>query len=138
VPVSDVVGNVTGIWRIRPRLEGQVERRGLGSALCGCARIIDDAAQPIIAVAEGVEDALSAWVLTTYPCWAALSTAGMAALELPLTFKQILICADADPVGLDAAKAFATRMRAEGREVRVIQPLVGKDANDVLRARRAA
>jgi phage/plasmid primase-like uncharacterized protein len=138
VPVSNVAGDVTGIWRIRPSLDGTVERRGLGSVLGGCARVIDDAALPIIAVAEGVEDALSAWVLTTYPCWAALSTAGMAALELPAAFREVLICADADAVGLAAARALATRMRAQGREVRVIQPQAGKDANDVLQSRSAA
>jgi hypothetical protein len=138
VPVSNVAGDVTGIWRIRPSLDGPVERRGLGSVLGGCARVIDDAAPPVIAVAEGVEDALSAWVLTTYPCWAALSTAGMAVLELPAAFREVLICADADAVGLTAAKALATRMRAQGRDVRIIQPLAGKDANDVLRSRSAA
>jgi hypothetical protein len=137
-PVSNVGGDATGIWRIKPSLDGPVERRGMGSVMGGCARVIDDGAQSIIAVAEGVEDALSAWVLTTYPCWAALSTAGMKALELPPQFEQVMVCADADPVGLGAAKTLATRMRSQGREVRIIQPLAGKDANDVLRSRRAA
>ena len=51
----------------------------------------------MLTVAEGVEDALSAWVLTTYPAWAALSAEGMAALQLPKQFKQVIICADAEP-----------------------------------------
>ena len=53
VPVSNVDGDVTGIWRIRPSLEGAVERRGLGSVLGGCARVIDDAALSIIARCRG-------------------------------------------------------------------------------------
>ena len=63
---------------------------------------------------------------------------GMAALELPVGFREILICADGDAVGIQAATALAGRMRAEGRKVRVIRPVAGKDANDVLRSRRAA
>ena len=58
--------------------------------------MIDDGAQPVLAVAEGIEDALSTWLLTTYPCWATLSTAGMAALELPVEFEQVLICRSLD------------------------------------------
>ena len=114
VAVSNVEGDVTGIWRIQPSLEGQVERRGLGSVLGGCARVIDDAGISVLAIAEGVEDALSAWQLVQYPTWAALSTAGMAALELPPQFEQILICADADEQGRHAARTLAGRMRGRG------------------------
>ena len=127
-----------GIWRIRPSLDGEVERRGLGSVLGGCARVIDDGALPVMAVAEGVEDALSVWALSTYPCWATLSAAGMAALEVPPAFQEVRIFADADAVGIEAAQTLAGRMRAEGRTARIFRPLVGKDPNDVLRARRVA
>lgn len=137
-PVCDVAGDLTGCWRIRPSLEGPVERRGLGAVLGGCARVIDDAGISVLTIAEGVEDALSAWTLLSYPAWAALSTGGMAALQLPAQFEQLLICADADPAGREAARALARRMRDEGREVRVLQPQAGKDANDVLLSRRQA
>jgi putative DNA primase/helicase len=105
----------------------------------GCfAPVIDHAGLDMIVIAEGIEDALSAWVLTTYPAWAALSAGNMAALELPAQFRRVIICADAEPQGHEAAKALSRRMRAEGRQTRVIEPKAGKDANDVLRSRRAA
>ena len=117
--------------------EKEVERRGLGP-MAGCpAPVIDHAGLEILTVAEGVEDALAAWVLTTYPAWAALSAGNMAALNLPAQFRQVIICADAEPVGIDAARKLASRLRTEGREARVLVPEAGKDANDVLRARAA-
>ena len=61
----------------------------------------------------------------------------MAELVLPAQFRQIIICADRDEAGVKGALALADRLRAEGREARVIRPTLGKDANDVLRARAA-
>ena len=136
-PVENLAGDLVAIWRIRPVMDGKVERRGLGPVKGCFAPVIDHAGLDVITIAEGVEDALSAWVLTTYPAWAALSAEGMAALQLPAQFKQIIISADAEPVGIEAARKLAGRLRAEGREARVIVPEVGKDANDVLRARAA-
>ena len=136
-PIENIAGDLVAIWRIRPVMEGEVERRGLGP-MAGCpAPVIDHAGLEILTVAEGVEDALAAWVLTTYPAWAALSAGNMAALNLPAQFRQVIICADAEPVGIDAARKLASRLRTEGREARVLVPEAGKDANDVLRARAA-
>jgi DNA primase len=137
VPVEDRAGDVTGVWRIRPAMEGKVRRLGLGPVKGCCARVIDHASQPVLAVAEGVEDALAAWMLTTYPAWAALSAGNMADLNLPEHVEQVIICADAEEHGREAALKLARRLRAEGREARVIQPVSGKDANDVLRSRVA-
>jgi putative DNA primase/helicase len=107
-------------------------------AIKGCfAPVIDHAGLNVLTIAEGVEDALSAWVLTTYPAWAALSAGNMTALNLPAQFRQVIICADRDEAGLEGALTLANRLRAEGREARVIRPTLGKDANDVLRARAA-
>ena len=138
-PVENAAGDLTAIWRIRPVIEGSVERKGLGP-IKGCfAPVIDHAGLEVLTIAEGVEDALAAWHLTTYPAWAALSAGNMAELCLPKQFRQIIICADndAEELGLKAAQKLAQRLRAEGREARVILPTQGKDANDVLRARAA-
>ena len=64
-------------------MEGKVERLGLGPMRGNFAPVIDHAGLETLAVAEGVEDALAAWVLTTYPAWAALSASNMADLQLP-------------------------------------------------------
>jgi DNA primase len=139
VPVENAAGDVTAVWRIRPVMAGKVQRLGLGPVKGCFAPVIDhaDIEDGVLTIAEGVEDALSAWVLTTYPAWAALSAGNMKVLELPQRFRRIIICADAEPIGLDAARTLAWRLRAEGREARIIQPTAGKDANDVLRARAA-
>jgi putative DNA primase/helicase len=138
-PVENAAGEMTAIWRIKPVMEGKVERKGLGPIQGNFAPVVDHAGLEVLTVAEGVEDALSAWVLTTYPAWAALSAGNMAALRLPEQFRQIIICADHDPGGhgLTNARTLAGRLRAEGREARVILPVEGKDANDVLRGRAA-
>ena len=91
-------------------------------------------------VAEGVEDALAAAELTGLPAWAALSAGNMAVLVLPERFREVLILADRDAngVGQENAHKLAARLRAEGRLADVRRPIAGKDANDVLRAGRAA
>ena len=82
-PIENLAGDLVAIWRIRPVMDGKVERRGLGP-MKGCpAPVIDHAGLDVLTIAEGVEDALAAWVLTTYPAWAALSAGNMAALQLP-------------------------------------------------------
>jgi hypothetical protein len=137
-PVHDLAGNVTAVWRIRPSMTEPMKdrRRGLGAIKGGCSRLFH-AEGPCLVVAEGVEDALAARELTTYPAWAALSAANMAALVLPSIHTQVLILADVDAAGRTAAHQLARRLREEGREAKVLKPCVGKDANDVLRAGRA-
>jgi phage/plasmid primase-like uncharacterized protein len=135
-PVHDLAGDVTAIWRIKPVLEGKVERRGLGPMAGGCCRLVD-AGTDVLVVAEGVEDALAAWALTTYPAWAALSAGNMAALELPPEHRAVLILADADDIGRAAAHELARRLHEGGREARVLKPLAGKDPNEVLTGRAA-
>jgi Toprim domain len=98
---------------------------------------MDDAGLDTVALAEGVEDALAAAFLVNWPCWATLSAGNMAAAVVPERFRHLLIVADADEVGTEAGLTLARRLRAEGREARVIRPASGKDANDVLRARAA-
>lgn len=144
-PISDhATGHVVGIWRIRPALEGSVERRGLGPARGNAARLFA-AVGPQIVIAEGVEDALAAHELTDLPAWAALSAGNMRGLILPARFTEVLILADNDEpdhngerLGLEAARGLARRLQAEGRRAIVRRPVALKDANDVLRAGRAA
>jgi DNA primase len=60
----------------------------------------------------------------------------MEAVELPARFANVMVYADADEVGRRAAAILTNRLRAEGRNARMIVPKVGKDPNDVLLARR--
>ena len=64
----------------------------------------------------------------------------MGELVLPDRLRRVTIVADRDPngVGLAGAGKLARRLLAEGRKVEIVQARTGKDANDVLLARRAA
>ena len=92
------------------------------------------AASDTLAVAEGLETALSARVgLPELPVWACVSANGMKALQLPPTVRQLVIIADHDAAGLDAAGVLAERVRACGVGVVLIAPsAVGDDLNDCL------
>lgn len=90
-----------------------------------------------LAVAEGLETALSVMQATGVPTWSALSACGIRSLILPPLplASQVTICADADPVGLEAARDAADRWTGEGRRVMIAEPPEGTDFNDLLLAR---
>ena len=88
-PVENVAGDLVAIWRIRPVMEGKVERRGLGPVKGCFAPVIDHAGLEVLTIAEGVEDALAAWVLTTYPAWAAALAWSVAGVSgIPESWKE--------------------------------------------------
>jgi putative DNA primase/helicase len=91
-------------------------------------------AEPVLAVAEGIETALSFMQATAVPTWAALSAGGIRNLVLPEIVREVVIAADPDPVGLIAARAAARRWLAQGRSVRIARPPLNSDFNDLLRA----
>jgi putative DNA primase/helicase len=95
-------------------------------------------AAPVMAVAEGIETALSVQQEARFPTWAALSASGLVTLVLPPVAKLIHIYADNDANGTGeySARLAADRWVKEGREVTLtLPPRVGWDFNDVLRNR---
>ena len=92
-----------------------------------------------LAVAEGIETALSIMQATGVPTWAALSAGGIKSLILPpLPLATVVtITADHDAVGLRAAHDAAERWTLEGRRVRIALPPEGQDFNDLLREEAA-
>jgi putative DNA primase/helicase len=93
-----------------------------------------------LAVAEGIETALSVAIACAMPTWAALSAVGIKNLILPPEATHVVICADndSDGVGVRAAHDAAARWQAEGRRVRLAMPPgPGTDFNDVLTGRIA-
>jgi hypothetical protein len=75
-----------------------------------------------LAVAEGIETALAIRIATGLPVWATISAGGMARLIVPPEVSLMVICADHDPAGLDAARALARRLLKEQRRVKVLIP----------------
>jgi putative DNA primase/helicase len=102
----------------------------LGPCRGGAVRLAD--ADDEVMVGEGIETCLSAMQATGKPAWAALSAPGLRALELPSTIRKVIILADSDDAGENAALAAANRWMAEGHDVRIARPPRGQDFNDML------
>ncbi len=86
----------------------------------------------VLMIGEGVETCLAAMQTTGYPAWAALSTSGLRALDLPGTVHEVIVLADGDDPGEEAARDFALRWKRQGQRVRIARPPRGMDFNDVL------
>jgi DNA primase len=86
----------------------------------------------MLMIGEGLETCLSAMQATGNPAWAALSTSGLRALDLPERVREVIVLADGDDPGEAAARDCALRWQREGRRVRIARPPRGQDFNDVL------
>jgi putative DNA primase/helicase len=75
-----------------------------------------------LCVSEGIETALAVRLQSGYPVWAAISATGMAQVVLPSIAQTILICADHDKAGIEAAHALANRLLWEGRQIKILLP----------------
>ena len=93
-----------------------------------------------IGLAEGLETAIAAYLLTGIPTWAALNAGGIERAELPEEIKRVVVFADNDRsmTGQRAAAKAALRFRSKGRETRILVPdEPGKDFNDILQIKNA-
>lgn len=116
----------------------RVDRR-----LCGAAKggviAFGEITDGRLCIAEGVETALSVRQLTGIATWAGLNCGNLSAITLPSECREVIICADNDKPGLDAAYALARRAAKEGKIARVAVPEAeGTDWNDVLLASNEA
>ena len=105
----------------------------LGPCRGGAVRLADPGA--VLMVGEGLETCLAAMQATGHPAWAALSTSGLRALDLPGAVREVIVLADGDDPGEAAARDAAFRWKREGRRVRIARPPRGSDFNDVLLGR---
>ena len=102
----------------------------LGPCRRGAVRLAE--ATDRLMVGEGIETCLAAMQATGRSAWAAMSTSGVRNLELPVHVKEVIILADADRPGEEAAQYAAARWLREGRRVRIARPPKGQDFNDLL------
>ena len=112
------------------------QRMMLGPCSGGAVQFGEPSGQ--LMVGEGIETCLSAMQATEIPVWAALSTAGLKALDLPPGVREVIVLADGDDSGAAAAQKCAQRWQGEGRRVRIASPPSGQDFNDMLIPNREA
>ena len=90
-------------------------------------------AGPKMVIAEGLETSLSVLEATGLPVWAALSASNFMGLILPALplAAEVVIAAEGDERGEEAAQKAAQRFIAEGRTVKIARPPQGMDFNDL-------
>ncbi len=128
--------SITGVHRTFLTMDGTKKapvsqnKMMLGRCAGGAVRLA--AAAEKLALAEGIETALSVQQATGIPTWATLSTSGLKAVILSDEVREVIICADGDEAGEKAANDAAQRFLREGRVVRIARAPAGMDFNDLL------
>jgi len=100
--------------------------------LGGAIRLYPLEAGPL-ALTEGIETALAVHQATGWATWSCVSAGGLERVLLPAEAREVVIAADHDQAGVEAARALARRLRGEGRTVRLaIPPKAGTDWLDAV------
>ncbi len=143
--VCDVAGTPLGIHRTFLAQDGSKSRvepakASLGPVWSGAIRLHEIYDGKPLVIGEGIESSASAGRLMGLPAWAAISAGNLAkGLLLPPQPRSVVIAADPDVHGREAARAAWHRWKAEGRDVRIATPeREGCDFNDLLLSREAA
>jgi len=92
-----------------------------------------------LVVTEGIENGLSllsGLLDTPATVWAALSTSGITSLTLPRLPGHLIIAADCDTAGQQAARKLSIRADRLGWRISYLTPPPGQDWNDVLVQKR--
>jgi hypothetical protein len=99
-----------------------------------CAAVWPDEVGTALAIAEGIETALSFQKLSGYPTAAALAAGFIRDVVVPERIVDLIIAADNDVsrAGLRAAKEAARKLWRPWRLVRVLMPNSVGDFNDLL------
>lgn len=109
-------------------------RRMFGSMSGAAVRLSEVAASGELAVAEGIETALSYRDLSGWPTWACLSTSGLRTFNPPAGVKRLAVAGDSEPGGVAAANMLMERAARRCACALAIAP-EGQDWNDVLKER---
>ena len=73
-------------------------------------------------IAEGIETALAASLLSGLPAWSAISATNMERLDVPSGVKTVIICVDNDEAGERSSRRFAARLMRSGKSVKFSYP----------------
>ena len=135
--VRCAAGEVMGIQRTYLRSDGRGKadlpkpKLSLGKVAGGAIRLGDLDAAGTVTVCEGLEDGLSLREMLGGPVWVAAGASMLPAMQFPADVRAIIIGADNDAAGAEAAKKAAHAFAVRGLTVRTVRPLAGlKDFND--------
>ena len=111
---------------------------GTAGPLAGACIPLHKPARGCIGIAEGIETALAAWCASTVPTVAAYSAGNLAAWRWPAGVQRLVIFADHDKAGREAADTLRARALAAHIRCEVLTPTeTGSDWCDVWAARGA-
>ena len=109
---------------------------GAAGPLAGACIPLNNAARGCIGIAEGIETALAAWLASGVPTVAAYCAGNLAAWRWPAGVQRVVIFADNDNAGREAANALRARVIRAGLQASVMTPTdAGSDWCDVWAAR---
>jgi hypothetical protein len=125
---------ITGVHRTRLTPDGRkVDRRMLGIASGSAIKIDPDEAVTVgLVVAEGIETALAARQIGFRPVWALGSVSAIRALPILNGVDALTILGETGTASAEAIQVCGARWSQAGREVVVVEPLVGDDINDAI------
>jgi hypothetical protein len=135
-PLQDCHGHVTAVQQIFLSREtddawrddkGKRVKRTLGAMLDGCVRL--GLPDTTLGLAGSVEDALAASSLYSLPVWATCGEQRMARVWVPEEITTLMVFADADAVGHDAAYAALEAHRGR-RQVHLVFPAAVEAVKD--------
>ncbi|MEN9627815.1 MAG: hypothetical protein RJA10_1042 [Pseudomonadota bacterium] len=107
--------------------------------LAGACIPLHKAESGCIGIAEGIETALAAWLASSVPTVAAYCAGNLAAWRWPVAVQRLVIFADHDAAGRDAAHTLLSRAVRSGLRANIMTPSeAGTDWADVWAAGHAA
>ncbi len=109
---------------------------GAAGPLAGACIPLHKPARGCVGVAEGIETALAAWCASSVPAVAAYSAGNLAAWNWPRGVQRLVIFADADTAGREAADKLRARALGANLQCEVLTPSTeGTDWADIFAAR---
>jgi putative DNA primase/helicase len=122
-------GAIVGVHRtfLKPDGTGKADVEPQKMALgrvTGCAVHLT-AGAPELVTCEGIETGLAILQATGMHVWCALGTSNLGRVELPGFVREVIVAADHDDAGIEAARDAAKLYRANGYQVRIVSPADG-------------
>jgi hypothetical protein len=127
----------TYLARDGSKTRAEPAKASLGPVWGGAIRLDSPRPDVPLVIGEGIESSASAGRLMGFPSWAAVSAGNLAKrLVLPPEVRRVIIAADPDDAGRNAAHEAWLRWKGKGRDVQIALPdREGCDFNDLLLAR---